>query len=176
MNRESHHDIPPSTEFTGATIFDANLGIQAEKERLKHSAYEKAREILQGQNDKYNATFTKIRSPHDAFQGPTSPQAPTQEMVNAFIVLEDIKRGQSNDADVRKVLIGEREKAKEMIKAEETRLARELDDRFHFRGPSITPKGMIEASEEWKNSPANQALTAEIEQINQMLTSLEAAN
>jgi len=176
MNRESHRDTPQSAELSGDTIFDSNLEVQAERERLRHEAYEKAQELLQQRIDKYNAAMPKPRVPGAAFQGDRTLKAPTDAILAEFKALSNLQSGQSADAEVRAVLISEREKAKALIESTEKRISGIQADRMQGRGKPITAKEMLEEDQEWDNSPAKAILSSEIAGLNRLISSLEAAN
>lgn len=175
MNRESHHDAPQEADFSGATMIDSSLEVRAERERLRQDAYERVQNLLQHRIDIYS-TSAKPSSPRAAFQGVEGFKAPTPEMLKEYKVLADLKKGKSVDDDVRNVLVAEREKAKALIKSEEASMRKELDDRIHGRAPGISSSELQAAGTAWENSPAKLALTAEINQLNNLILSLEAVN
>ncbi len=176
MNRESHRDTPTNAELPAATIIDSNLEVQAECERTRHVAYERAQELLQRRIDKYSAAAPKPRLPGAAFQGFDAPQALAPEMLLEYKALADMKAGKGTDDEVRTVLVSEREKAKALIESEEKRMSTELNERMHGRGPAIKSEELLAAGPAWENSPAKTALVGEIAELNRLISSLAAAN
>ncbi len=176
MRRESYHEAVNPAAAGGDTVIDPEIAAAAERETLRHEAYQRAQEILQARIDKYEADSPKPRVPGAAYQGPNSMKPLSAGMIEDYRALADLKAGRGNDADVRRVLASEREKTKALIASEEERLRLELYRRMHGNGPGIDADELQRESVSWKNSPANAALNAEIAGLDKMISSLEAAN